>query len=131
MSKPTQKDAELMIRLETLRRSPDMMESGKWLMGLKEQSYEDFIEENPVGSDGWMHFYSIASFFEVVGALVRQDTINENLVLNTWGIPWDKLGPIVKGFQKARGRPKLYENFEYLAKKKADWIKEQPPLFQQ
>jgi len=131
MSKPTQKDAELMIRLATLNRSPVMMESWKWYVGLEEQSYEDFIKENPVGSDGWMHFSLIAGFYELLGALVKYGTINEELVLDCYALAWDKLGPIVKGARKDSENPRLYENYEYLEKKNIEWRKEHPPLFKQ
>jgi len=131
MSKPTQKDAELMIRLTTLGQSPEMKEAWNWVLELEEPNYEDFIKENPVGSDGWKHFISIAGFLELTGVLVKYGTINEDIVLDFYYTAWDKLGPIVKGFQKDRKSPRWFENYEYLAKRKAEWLKEHPPVFQQ
>ena len=131
MSKPTQKDAELMISLATLARGPEMMEAWIYVIELEETNYEDFIKENPVGSDGWKHFLSIGSFFELIGVLVKYGTINEDLVFDLYYTAWDKLGPIVKGFQKDRESPRWFENYEYLAKEKAEWLKEHPPVFQQ
>ena len=94
-------------------------------------SYEDFIKENPIGSDGWDHFLSIAGYFELVGILVKYGTINDDMVLDFHGLMWNKLGPLVKGFQKEREWPRFFEHYEYLAKRKAEWLKEHPPLYKE
>ncbi len=132
MSKPTQKDAELLIRLHVIRNTPEMKESVNYVFGLEEPNYEDFSKENPVGSDGANHLASVGTFFELVGVLVKYGTINEDLVFDKYGnMFWPKLGPIVKGIRKAMGMPRLWENWEYLAKGKAEWIKEHPPMFEE
>ena len=132
MSKPTQKDAELMISLHAFAFIPEMKESWNYVFELEETNYEDFIKENPIGSDGWKHFISLAGFFELVGVLVKYGTINRDLVFDAYAIMWyKKLGPIVKGFQKDRESPRLFENYEYLAKEHAEWLKEHPPMFEE
>ncbi len=132
MSEPTQKDAELMIRLHTLAFSPEMKESWNYVFGLKKQSYEDFSKENPMGSDGANHFFSIGTFFNTVGILVKYGTIHEDLVFSKWGTSsWDKLGPMVKEARKAMKAPRFWENWEYLANRQAEWIKEHPPMFEE
>lgn len=118
MSKPTQKDAELLIRLFATVSNPEMQKARNWVMGLDEQNYEDFIKQNPIGSDGWNYFISIASYYELVGVLVKYGTINEEMVLDFHYTAWDKLGPLVKGFQKAFGSPSWFKNYEFLAQKK-------------
>ena len=128
MTKPNQKDAELLIRLGMIGLSPEMRMTWNWVLELEEQSYEDFIKENPIGSDGWNHFLSIAGYYEMVGVLVKYSTINEDMVLDNHALMWNKLGPLVKGFQKQRESPRIFENYEYLAKRKAEWLKEHPPL---
>ena len=129
MTKPNQKDAELLIRLWDMSFNPEMRETWNWVLELEKQSYEDFIKENPIGSDGWDHFLSLAGYYELVGILVRYGTINEDMVLDFHGLMWNKLGPVVKGFQKEREWPRFFEHYEYLAKRKAEWIKDHPPLF--
>ena len=110
-------------------RAREMRETWNWVLELEKQSYEDFIKENPIGSDGWDHFLSLAGYYELVGILVRYGTINEDMVLDFHGLMWNKLGPVVKGFQKEREWPRFFEHYEYLAKRKAEWIKDHPPLF--
>jgi len=126
MSEPTQKDAELLIRLWENGNRPERRKAWYWAMELEEQSYEEFIKENPIGSDGWDNFISIAGYFEMVGVLVKYGTINEDMVLDSHSLVWDKLGPLVKGFQKERESPRYFENYEYLAKKKTEWAKTHP-----
>lgn len=130
MSKPTQKDAELLISLAKWGQNSEMMESWNYFFELEEEpNYENFIKENPLGSDGWKHFISIAGFFELVGVLVNYGMINEDIILDYYYTAWDKLGPIVKGFQKDRESPRWFEHYEHLAKRKAEWLKEHPPVF--
>ena len=131
MSEPNQKDAELLIRLWEMGHSPEMRKTWNWVMELEKQSYEEFIKENPIGSNGWNHFLSIAGFYEMVGVLIKYGTMNEDIVLDSHSTAWDKLGPLVKGLQKERESPRLLENYEYFAKRKSEWVKEHPPVFQQ
>ncbi len=56
----------------------------------------------------------------MVGLLIKYDSMNEDMVLDLHWTVWDKLGPLVKGFQKARESPRFFENYEYLAKRKAE-----------
>jgi len=131
LSEPNQKDAELLIRLWEMGHSPEMRKTWNWVMELEKQSYEEFIKENPIGSNGWNHFLSIAGFYEMVGVLIKYGTMNEDIVLDSHSTAWDKLGPLVKGLQKERESPRLLENYEYFAKRKSEWVKEHPPVFQQ
>ena len=126
MSEPTQKDAELMIQLYSIGRSPEMRKAWNWVIELEEQKYEDFIKENPIGSEGWNNFISFAGYFEMLGVLVKYGTINEDMVLDFYSTRWNTLGPLVKGFQKERESPRYFENYEYLAKKKTEWVKTHP-----
>lgn len=126
MSEPNQKDAELMIRLFSIFQNPVMRKAWNWVFELEEQEYEDFIKKNPIGSEGWNNFLSIAGFHEMVGILVKYGTINEDMVFDFISTRWNKLGPLVKGLQKERESPRLFENYEYLAKKKTEWAKTHP-----
>ena len=132
MTKPNQKDAELLIRLWEMSFNPEMRKTWSWaFIELEKQSYEEFIKENPIGSDGWDHFLSIAGYYEMVGVLVKYGTINDDMVLDFHALLWNKLGPVVKGLRKERESPRFFENYEYLAKKQAEWLKDHPPLYKE
>ena len=126
MSESKQKDAELMIQLYSITNRPEMRKAWNWALKLEEQEYEDFIKRNPIGSEGWNNFISIAGLYEMVGILVKYGTINEDMVFDFISTFWNKLGLLVKGFQKERKSPRIFENYEYLAKKKTEWVKTHP-----
>jgi len=126
MSEPTQKDADLLTKLYSIASTPEMFKAFNWAMTLEEKDYEEFEKKYPPGSEGHTGFMRIGSYFELLGVLVKYGTINEDLVFDIWYLLWDKLGPIVKGYQKARGSPRWMENYEYLAKKKTEWVKTHP-----
>jgi len=131
LTKPNQKDAELLIKLYAIVGPSERVETWNWVLELEKQSYEDFIKENPIGSDGWNHFLSLAGYYEMVGILVKYGTINDDMVLDFHALMWNKLGPVVKGLRKERESPRFFENYEYLAKKQAEWYKDHPPLYKE
>jgi hypothetical protein len=131
MTKPNQKDAELLINLYATGITPEMRKAMPWVMKHEKQEYDAFIEKNPIGSEGWNNFVSIAAFYELVGVLVKYETINEDVVLDYFALMWDKLGPLVKGSRKDIGSLRLFENYEYLAERKAEWVKDHPPLYKE
>jgi len=131
LTKPNQKDAELLIKLYAIVGPSERVETWNWVLELEKQSYEDFIKENPIGSDGWNHFLSLAGYYEMVGILVKYGTINDDMVLDFHALMWNKLGPVVKGLRKERESPRFFENYEYLAKKQSEWYKDHPPLYKE
>ena len=60
---------------------------------------------------------------DLLRILVKYGTINDDMVLDWLATFWDKLGPLVKGMQKAMGSPAWLENYEYLATRKEEWNK--------
>jgi len=58
---------------------------------------------------------------------VNNGLLNEGLVFDMFLVPWKKAEPIAQGIRKEMKEPRLYENFEVLAKKQADWEKKHPP----
>jgi hypothetical protein len=57
-------------------------------------------------------------FGEVVGTLVKQDVLDRGLVLDLWWVTggWSKVAQAAKRERLRLGEPRLYENFEALAK---------------
>ena len=51
--------------------------------------------------------------------------LNENLAFESFELLWNKSEPIVKGVRKEWG-PRIYENYEWLAKKNLEWSKTRP-----
>jgi hypothetical protein len=58
------------------------------------------------------------SFFETLATLVKHGILDEALVLDLWWVPgtWARVGPAAIRERERIGEPRLYENYEALAK---------------
>jgi hypothetical protein len=111
MTPPTHKDAQLMIQI------------AQWgtLLGIQEAMPHLFAEDfDPQGADA-MNNESVRTmlmFGESIGTLTKHGLLNIELV-NDWlwveGI-WSRVGPAALRQRERFGEPRLYENFEALAK---------------
>jgi hypothetical protein len=128
MSKPTKEDADLLIKLHAI--ASKNLEAWQWLFNLEQMDYEAFINKYPMESEGFTHFLRIASTYELMGTLLYYEVINEDLLLDMYGTYWSKMGPIIKGFRKATGSPRYFENYEMMAKRRQEWLKKHPPKTQ-
>jgi hypothetical protein len=72
---------------------------------------------------------AVAPFFKLAGVPVYYRMISEEPVFDLFPLMWDKSEPVVKGLQKELNSPGLFENYEWLAEKKAEWEKTRPPKF--
>ena len=124
-SKPTAKDAELLIKLYEIGHSTKMKHMQTWALMLEEKTYSDMIEKYPMGSDGWINFISICGYYELCGTLLKNEAINPQLLLELQGTLWDILGPLVYGFREAMGNDRIYSNYEWYAKHREEWVMEQ------
>ena len=66
---------------------------------------------------------------EMLATLVVNGLISEDLVFDMilFKPRWEKAEPIVYGLRKEWKSPRLYENFEVLVQKEAEWEKTHPP----
>lgn len=126
MGRPTKQDADLLLKLVELIRSPDIQESRKWfLREFAAPSYEEFKKKYPEGSVEYAHITNLLGFFEIAGVLVTHGLLNEDLFFDTsFGFPqyWRKIGPIITEWQKAT-TPALWENAVWLANRGEAWAK--------
>ncbi len=127
--KPTKEDAELLLRFfGIMRGDEELKRAWRWFWHeFDVKSYEEFKEKYPKGSEGEMNFDVYAGYFEVLGTLVNNGVLSEDLVFDMFLIPWKKAAPIAQGIRKEMKEPRLYENFEVLAKKQSEWDKKHPP----
>ena len=122
--KPTEKDAELLIRLYRMMAEVEPINKGLWMAveELEIESYDEFIEQYPKESEGYRNLSRFLSFMELVGVLVKYELINEDIVFDLFPIPWDRIEPIILGWQKEFG-PSWKENYVEMVNKKKDWRK--------
>lgn len=129
MAKPTKVDAELLLRVFAIMRSDEEYKKAVWWFyeEFDEKSYAEFKKKYPMGSEGSRNFRLVAGYWEMLGTLVNNGLLSEDLVFDMFGMDWKKAEPIVHGIRNEAKMPRLYENFEVLAKKHSEWEKKHPP----
>jgi hypothetical protein len=72
---------------------------------------------------------TMGNFFELMGVLVKTESVDRKLVLEIWSgvvtMAWQKLGPVIAILRRAEGSG-LWDNFEYLVVLSQDWIATYP-----
>lgn len=130
MSKPTRADAELFVKLyEMFTNSEIYMKAWDWWQGERWESYKEFSQKHPIGSEGRKNFMLICGYFELLGALVYHELLDVTLIAETFGVPWRKAEPVIIGWRAEIGNRKLYENFQWLAMRCSEWREKRPPKF--
>ena len=77
---------------------------------------ESFDPEKASMSDA--HVRTMLAFGETVATLVKQNVLDRDLVLDLWWVSgaWARVGRSAERERARLGEPRLYENFEALAK---------------
>jgi len=129
LSKPVKADAELALSVFATMRSDEDFKRAEWwfFQEFDAKSHRAFKKKFPVGSKGLRNFVVFANYWEVLGTLVNDGLLNEDLAFDMFGCPWKKAEPVVHGIRKDMKIPRLYENFEVLGKRFSDWEKKHPP----
>ena len=129
MSKPTKEDASLFLQIFSIMKNDEVYQKAVlWsLTEFKVKDYEEFKKKYPIGSDGYKYMFNMLEYAEVVGILINNDVLSEDLIYDSYGdMYWEKVKDIVHGMRKDWGRPRLYENYEIIAKKYSNWAESHP-----
>jgi len=119
MVKATHQDATLMVQLAQWGATVGLPEATNWLWGDQfVPDYAEFVKKHPQGSEGSLRAAKICGFFETLGTLHKHGLINEDLLFDWMAVSavWDKIKSYALGVRQAAGNPRLYENFEAVAK---------------
>lgn len=126
MPGPTNEDAHLILKLIEIGQSDFQREASRWLQSeFSAKDYPEFNEKYPTGSKEFQQVGTVLGFFETVGVLISHKLLDENVFFDlSFGFDpvWDKLGPIISGWQKAT-TPALWENAVWLHKRYLQWQK--------
>jgi hypothetical protein len=119
MAKPTFQDATLMLQLAHLSATSGLQKANAFLWSDKyEQDYKEFVKKFPAGTDEHSYASQICGWFETLGTLFKYDLFNRDLLFD-WllvsGV-WDRIKGFALGVREEAKEPKLYENFEAMAK---------------
>jgi len=119
MSNPTHQDAILMLQLMQLHSMAGLSEAMNWIWS--DQfilDYSDFVKKYPIGSEENIKVSKICGHFETIGTLWKHNLINEELLFDWLAVSmvWDRVKGYALGVRQVSGEPRLYENFEAMAK---------------
>lgn len=81
-------------------------------------TYSAFVKKYPPGSDEFGKLVSLCAWFETVGTLYKHGLLNSDLLFDWLAVEptWNRVKGFALGMRKARNVPRLWENFELMAK---------------
>lgn len=128
MKKPTVQDAKLIAKLYDMRREPEMRKARAWFSReFKNMTWEDLKRCAAAGEDEDRYFRMVASYWNMVAAMVNSGALHEELFFRTNGEDlsvWSKLEPMIQAYRRD-GRPTGYRELEALVKRHLAWRKKQ------
>ncbi len=106
-----------------------MREAANWVK--YEMDSDTTYETAASNPKSWRHVSAINHYFEMVGVLVGNGYISEDLVFDQMGAwiagSWEKLRPIIEAHREKKNIPDHCENFELLAARYYEWTKAHAP----
>ena len=95
-----------------------LLEAWTWYVTKFEENleYKEFMEKYPIGSKGAVNFHTVGGYFELLGCLVYEGYIPEQIHINSSGqTGYNKAKKIVEGIRKDTNNPYRYENWHYVS----------------
>ena len=117
MAKPTYQDAKLIIQMAQL--SSGMNTAKAWTWSDKFiPDFSEFIKQYPRGSEEYSNVMEVCGWMELLVTFYKHKLINEELLFDWLAVDlvWNRLKGFVLGVREQAEYPRLYENFEALAK---------------
>ena len=117
---PTQADAQLIATLLATPHSVHAFAGGDLLMSRAQPlTYAQFETEHPPGSEHRRDINALMGFHETLGTFVKRGLLDRDLVDDLYWVEgaWKGCELIIEGLRARHGEPRLYENFEALAKR--------------
>jgi hypothetical protein len=111
MAVPTYEDANLVVQLSQWGTALGLNEA---IASVFEDDFDpeiaDALNDTPVRT--------LLTFFETIGTLVKNDVLNRGLIRDWLWVEgvWARVGPAALTAREHFKEPRLYENFEALAK---------------
>lgn len=119
MAKLTHQDATLMLQLAQWGSAMGISEEMGWMWSDQFlPDYAEFVEKCPPGSEEFAKAVKICGWYETIGTLYKQGLFNEELLFDWLAVAlvWDRIKGFAFGWRKETGEPRIYENFEAMAK---------------
>ena len=121
--RPTGEDAKLLVEIMNGVVAEQALEGMELLWSYETPpSYEAFVSDHQKGSNEYRNIIAVLTLFERIGTFVKNEVLNEMLVFDMlWAIgAWDRCQNIVRDLRRQRDNGKLFENFEWLARRESE-----------
>jgi hypothetical protein len=128
MSKPTRKDANILLQAATLMVNPTYQEASTFVLSPRFiTEYEPFVAKFPRGSQEFTLARRACAFYETLGTLWKHGLFHEDLLFDWLSIDymWRRLKGFALGLRAEVGSPALYEHFEAMAQAETEWSERQ------
>ena len=119
MAKSTYQEAVLMLQLAQWGATVGAFDAGSWVMSDEYiPNYTEFVKKFPRGSEGYRNASKVCNYYESLGTLWKHGLIGEDLLFDWIAVRmvWERISGFALGVRQERGNPRLYENFEAMAR---------------
>ncbi len=123
MGMATHDDANLVTRLAELYFLGRIDEASNFAWSDRfVSSYGGFVKKYPPGTEEFRKLVGLCGWFETVGTLYKHGLLNHDLLFDWLAVAqtWDRVKGFALGMRKDRKVPRLWENFELMAKAQGD-----------
>jgi len=128
--KPTQAQAELLLRVYDLRREARLRAGRDWYANnFAPKTMQEMQHLVPPGSDENAYLRMVVSYWETVCALLNHGLLHEDLFFETTGeqyMVWVRVEPIIADLRKMFSRHSFY-HLETAAKRYEKWWEKREP----
>jgi hypothetical protein len=124
--KPDTSDVQILIGLYQAQAAHNLGEVMGYIWSNDFQTdFKEFRKSFPPGSNSTQEqgLYRALGYFETIGTLHRNNLISEDLLFDWLAVDmtWARLKGFVLGVRKEIGQSRMFENFEYMARRCANW----------
>lgn len=120
---PTWDDADLLMRFDALAAQEETRQAIDWFRAT--QLGSEAPDMHPILRDApeFVYVSRFIELFETMGALVKFQLLNEELVHDRWmsRSVWKFLKPTIERERRTINSPTLAENFQWLAERNQTW----------
>ena len=119
MSAPTHEDAMVLLKLYEIGIAPDQGKAWDFVRSEEfTDDYQAFTKKYPRNSEQFGYVLTYAAWFELTATLWKHKLLNQDLLFD-WVLVrprWNALEKFMSGYRQEMKEPRLFENFEALAK---------------
>lgn len=131
MGQATHEQARLMLELYDLRREARMRKARDWFfLNFTPTSPEEMMQKFPPGSEESASVRMVASYWDMVAAIVNRGLIDEDLFFETSGeqwVVWERMKPVVGAWRTGFKNPGVFANLEEHVRRFEAWREKRAP----